>query len=130
MNQRHPLVSIGIPTYNGASSIHRTIESALHLDFPHLEIIISDNASTDDTARICEAYQARDKRIKCFRQETNTGPTNNFNEVLRRASGTFFMWLGDDDWIDASYVRLCVAHLQNDPSFSLIGGTPHYYRNG
>lgn len=130
MNQTQPLVSIGIPTYNRASLLHRSVDSALSQDFENVEIIISDNASTDETPQICQSYCARDKRIKYLRQPMNLGPTKNYNEVLKNASGTFFMWLGDDDWIDTSYVRTCVQCLTEDSTLSLVGGVPKYYRDG
>jgi glycosyl transferase family 2 len=125
-----PLVSIGIPTYNRARSLRRSIESALRQDFPNLEILISDNASTDETAEVCQSYCAQDRRIRYTRQSRNRGPTENFSEVLKGATGTFFMWLGDDDWIDVAYVRTCVRHMLADPSLALISGVPRYYRDG
>jgi glycosyltransferase involved in cell wall biosynthesis len=130
MNQSQPLVSIGIPTYNRALLLGRSIESALNQDFSNLEIIVSDNASTDDTARICAMYCDRDARVRYVRQAVNTGPTANFCDVLDRASGTFFMWLGDDDWIDPSYVSTCVRQLLGDRLLALTSGAPRYYRNG
>ena len=130
MDHTPPLVSIGIPTYNRGSLLHRSIDSALSQDFENIEIIISDNASTDETAEVCQSYCARDRRIKYIRQPTNVGPTTNFNEVLKHASGVFFMWLGDDDWIDTSYVRTCAEHLTDDATLALIAGLPKYYRDG
>lgn len=130
MNETAPLVTIGIPTCNRASLLSRSLDSALNQDFSNLEVVISDNASTDDTAQVCESYRVKDARIKYFRQPTNVGPTDNFNVVLKNASGEFFMWLGDDDWIDASYIKICVQHLIEDPSLSLASGAPKYYREG
>jgi glycosyltransferase involved in cell wall biosynthesis len=130
MEHSQPLVSIGIPTYNRGALLHRSIDSALSQDFENIEIIISDNASTDETPQVCKSYCARDRRIKYIRQPTNVGPTTNFNEALKHASGLFFMWLGDDDWIDTSYVRTCVEHLTDDATLSLISGLAKYYRDG
>ncbi len=130
MSQLPPLVSIGIPTYNRASWLRRSIESALNQDFSDLELIISDNASTDNTQDVCEGCRARDARVKYVRQQSNKGATANFREVLERASGTFFMWLGDDDWLDTNYVSTCVRHMLNDRSLFLTCGVPRYYRGG
>jgi hypothetical protein len=58
------------------------------------------------------------------------GATANFSKVLEMASGEFFMWLGDDDWIDASYVGSCLRELIADKSLALVSGSPQYYRNG
>src|SRR5229473_2324672 len=102
-----PLVTIGLPTYNRASELKRAVESVLAQDYSNLELVISDNASTDDTQLVCERFCAQDNRIRYIRQPTNRGAAANFHEVLQRAGGEFFMWLGDDDWLDSSYVAQC-----------------------
>lgn len=130
MNEPLPLVSIGIPTYNRAALIGRAIESALKQDYANIEILISDNASTDGTAEVCEAWAARDRRIRLLRQTDNRGPTANFNMVLGLTGGKYFMWLGDDDYIDPHYVGSAVSALESDPRIELFSGAPHYYRDG
>lgn len=130
MNSSHPLVTIGIPTYNRAAMLRRSIESALHQDYPMIEVIISDNASTDSTKDICQEFSRQDVRVNCIKQAVNIGATANFAEVLRKASGDYFMWLGDDDWIDVPYVSSCMSLLMADSSLSLVSGAPIYYRHG
>lgn len=130
MNQNQPLVSIGIPTYNRAALLKRSIESALNQDYKNIEVIVSDNASTDETERVCGFYRDKDTRLKYVRHTKNHGPTANFHDVLKNASGQFFMWLSDDDWIDVAYVSSCVQQLISDPTISLISGIPACYRNG
>ena len=130
MNSREPLVTIGIPTYNRVLLVGRAIDSALAQDYPQLEIIVSDNASTDGTAQACRERAAGDRRLRYARQPHNIGATRNFEEVLRLASGEYFMWLGDDDWIDPNYVRLCLGTLVDDAGIALVGGVPHYYDKG
>ena len=130
MNGREPLVTIGIPTYNRALLVGRAIDSALAQDYPQLEIIVSDNASTDGTAQACRERAAGDRRLRYARQPHNIGATRNFEEVLRLSSGEYFMWLGDDDWIDPDYVRLCLGTLVDDAGMALVGGVPHYYDKG
>lgn len=124
-----PLVSIGIPTFNREKFIGRAIESALCQDYRNLEIIISDNASTDGTMRICQMYSLRDSRIKYYRQIENIGATSNFRDVLKNATGSLFMWLGDDDWLDRLYVSQAVERFRIDPALVLVGGAPQYYTN-
>jgi len=130
MDQNQPLVSIGIPTYNRASLLKRSIKSALNQDYKNIEIIISDNASTDVTECVCRFYCDKDDRLKYTRHSKNLGVKANFSEVLKNASGQFFMWLGDDDWIDAAYVSTCVQQLISDPTMALVSGAPQYYRKG
>ena len=99
-------------------------------DYENVEIIVSDNASTDETRNICQSYCNQDTRVKYFRQPSNLGPVVNFATVLRMASGEYFMWLGDDDWIDPSYVKHCASLLIADSNLALVSGTPIYYRDG
>lgn len=130
MKRSLPLVTIGIPTYNRASLVGRAIDSALAQDYPQLEIVVSNNASADGTEEACLARVAADSRLRYVQQDRNIGATRNFEEVLRLASGDYFMWLGDDDWIDPNYVRLCLGALTDDVGMALVGGVPHYYENG
>jgi glycosyltransferase involved in cell wall biosynthesis len=125
-----PLVSVGLPTFNRAATLERAIASVLAQDYPDLELVISDNASTDGTAALCGKFAQSDGRVRYFAQPENRGATANFVEVLRRARGELFMWLGDDDRLDPSYVRLCAAALRADPALSLVAGSAKYYRRG
>lgn len=130
MNVNQPLVSIGIPTYNRAELLKRSIESALIQDYENIEVIVSDNDSTDDTRAICQFYRDQDVRLKYIRQRRNVGPSANFDAVLKEASGQYFMWLGDDDWIDVSYVSHCMSVFTQEPDVALVSGAPIYYRHG
>jgi glycosyltransferase involved in cell wall biosynthesis len=130
MNKNLPLVTIGIPAYNREVLLKRAIESTLSQDYGNIEVIVSDNASTDNTESVCKLFCETDTRFKYIRHSTNRGPKANFNEVLVKASGQYFMWLGDDDWLDLNYISSCVQHLLSDPTIVLVSGSPHYYRSG
>jgi glycosyltransferase involved in cell wall biosynthesis len=130
LNQSLPLVSVGIPTFNRAAMLKRSIESVLSQDYEKIEIIVSDNASTDDTQAVCHEVRKNYPNVKYIKQSNNIGPTANFADVLKRASGEYFMWLGDDDWIDPSYVSHCVSLLIADSDLALVSGSAIYYRNG
>jgi glycosyltransferase involved in cell wall biosynthesis len=91
-----PLVSIGFPIYNGESSVEQALESILNQDFEDFELIISDNASTDNTGRICEDYAKRDSRIHYFRNQTNIGVNPNHNRVFELSRGKYFAWTAHD----------------------------------
>src|SRR2546422_495342 len=80
-----PLVSIGLPTYNRALTLRRAIESALTQDYPNIELVISDNASTDETEAICLEACRSDGRVKYLRQQNNHGAVTNFREVLKQS---------------------------------------------
>jgi glycosyltransferase involved in cell wall biosynthesis len=104
------LVSIGLPIYNGAAQMRSALDSLLAQTHRNLEIVISDNASTDDTAAICRKYVARDPRITYSRNETNIGGLPNFDKVVRLARGDYFMWAAHDDWWAPTFVE---ANLRN-----------------
>jgi len=118
-----PLVSVGIATYNRALLLRQSLQSVLDQDYANLEIIVSDNASGDDTWTICEEAAARDGRVRVYRQVTNTGPTANLEFVKNQAVGKYFMWLADDDFVCRAYVRSCVQKLESDPDLALVYGT-------
>ena len=121
------LVSIGLPTYNRAEMLRKAIASALAQSHRNIELVISDNASTDETEAICREFAAADGRVRYIRQEKNLGPTPNFVAVLEAADSEYFMWLCDDDWLDANYVEKCLAALLRDPETILAGGVAKYY---
>lgn len=110
-----PLVSIGMPVYNGEKTIRDALDALLAQDFKDFELIISDNASTDDTGNICKMYAARDRRVRYDRNLVNIGPTANFNRVLHLARGKYFMWAADDDLWEPSYVSCMEEALNNNP---------------
>lgn len=105
-----PLVTIAIPTYNRANLyLTQAIESAINQTYPNLEIIISDNCSTDDTEMVIRSF--KDPRIRYFRQEKNIGGNNNFNFCLKQARGEYFLLLMDDDLIDSDFIETCMRGL-------------------
>jgi glycosyltransferase involved in cell wall biosynthesis len=118
------------PHITARPQLQRAIESILAQDYSELELLISDNASTDDTQRICENFSARDHRVRYFRQPYNRGPHDNFVEVWKKATGEFFMWLGDDDWLDRSYIGRCVQVFGEHADYSLVCGKAKYFREG
>jgi len=109
-----PLVSIGIPAFNGGRFVRASLQSIVDQDYPSLEILISDDGSADDSAEICEEFARRDPRITVIRQ-AHVGERRNFNTVLQLARGGYFMWAADHDLWDRRYVSSCVAALESDP---------------
>lgn len=93
-------VSIGMPIYNGARSMRRTLDALLAQTCVDFEVLISDNASTDDTEAIGREYAARDPRVRYVRQPTNLGPIGNFLYVFEHARGPYFSWLACDDFYE------------------------------
>ncbi len=107
-----PLVSIGVPVYNEARFIGDALASLLAQDYPNIEIIVSDNASSDGTADICRRMAALDGRIRVLTSETNDGATANFQRCLDEARGMWFLWAGGHDLWSPDMVSECVAALE------------------
>ena len=78
----NPLVSIGMPVFNGEKSLAQALDALLEQDYSNLEVIISDNGSTDGTPEICQEFLKKDLRIKYYRSSENLGSNWNFNRVL------------------------------------------------
>ena len=123
---RHPLVSIGFPVWNGDVLLSRSLESLITQDYPNLEILISDNASTDSTQEICESFARRDPRIRYVRQETNLGMVKNFNYVFFNTSGPLFFWHAHDDLRKPEYTSKCVAALLQNPTAVLCNSAVEF----
>ena len=114
-NEKSPLVSIGLPVFNGEKSLAQALDALLDQDYSNLEIIISDNGSTDRTSEICEEFLTKDSRIKYYRSSENRGSNWNFNRVFELSSGKYFMWAAHDDLRELSFVRVCFEKLEQSP---------------
>jgi glycosyltransferase involved in cell wall biosynthesis len=114
MKNSKPRVSIGIPVYNGEKYLEQALESILTQTFTDFEVIISDNASTDQTQKICQAYQLKDDRIHYFRSERNLGAAPNYNRVFELSTGDYFKWAAYDDLISPDFLLKCVEILDAD----------------
>jgi glycosyltransferase involved in cell wall biosynthesis len=104
-----------VPAWRAAAFIEPTLDSLAAQSHPDLEILISDDASPDQTAAICERYQARDPRFRVLRQPRNLGWTGNVNALLGEANGEYCMIASHDDLLHPSYLARCVAALEADP---------------
>jgi len=116
-----PTVSIGMPIYNSARHLRAALDSMLAQTYEDFEIIVSDNASTDETQKICEQYAESDARIRYIRQSVNLGATANFRYVLLQATAEFFMWAAADDCRSPDFLAGNLAFLQRHPDY--LGST-------
>jgi len=112
--ERTPLVSVGMPVYNGGRYLAEAIESILQQTLPDLELVILDNASTDGTRAIAEGYASRDPRVRYERNELNIGVNPNFCRVFRLSRGRYFKWASCNDLVGREFLELCVAALERD----------------
>lgn len=116
MTTAQPLVSVGIPVFNGENFLEAALDSILAQTYGNLEIIICDNASTDRTPAICARYAALDKRITYIRNEHNLGAAKNYNLTVALARGTYFKWAAHDDVCEPTFIECCVAELEREPA--------------
>ncbi len=115
-----PKVTIGIPVYNGGAFFTECLEAVSRQTFGDLEVIISDNASTDGTADVARSFVDRDPQFHYVRFEQNRGAAANWNRVVELANGTYFKWLAADDLIEPTYIERCVAVLDEEPDVVLV----------
>lgn len=109
------LVSIGLPVRNGEQQLGSAIASLLAQDEPDLELLVSDNGSTDATADIGRAAARSDERVRYERHDANHGAAWNFNHVVRSTTAPYFMWAAHDDIWHPSFVRCCIERLEGAP---------------
>jgi glycosyltransferase involved in cell wall biosynthesis len=114
------LVSIGLPVRNAGTRVADVVRSVLTQDHERVELVISDNASTDCTEEVCRDLARSDPRIAYHRQAGNVGLLNNFQYAIRAAHGTFFRWIGDDDELEPTFVSRCLAAFAADPRLLLV----------
>ena len=124
-----PLVSVGVPVYNGERTIRQALQSILAQSHENLELCISDNASTDGTREICEEFARRDARIRYHRQERNLGAAANFKYVLDQACGSYFMWAAADDVRSPDFVTSNLRFLEQHPDF-VLSTSPTRFEDG
>ena len=112
-NSCRPKVSIGMPVYNGEVFIRDALDSLVAQSFANFELIISDNASTDHTEAICRRYASQDSRINYVRQTKNIGADANFQFVLDKATGEYFMWNAADDFRSKDCIEYYLSKIGN-----------------
>ena len=110
-----PRVVIGVPVHQSERFLAETLESVVAQDHPNIEIVVSDDASTDATAAICQGFARRDPRVRLQRHPRRVGWIANYNSLLPHATGDYFLWVPHDDLYDPGYVRELVALLEARP---------------
>ncbi len=111
-----PLVSILMPSYNHAPFIKQAIESALHQTYSNIELLISDDGSTDNSAQIIQSFT--DERIKTHFFDKNIGPFNNLKACADMAKGAYIALLYSDDFWELTKLEKQVAFLENNLAYS------------
>lgn len=115
-----PLVSLCVPTRNRHDALRENLPKILAQDYPSLEILLSDNGSTDGTEALCRAAALRDPRIRYFRHSENIGLYANHNFLIDQARGEFLGFFHDHDEHDPSLVKEYVRFLQDHPEAGIV----------
>ncbi|HLT71787.1 MAG TPA: glycosyltransferase family 2 protein [Cyclobacteriaceae bacterium] len=126
-SEEYPLLSIGVPTYNGAKRIHKALNSIWNSGYPNLEVIICDNCSTDNTQDICEQVAREHPEVRYIRHKENLGILRNFEFALEQAKGQYFMWVADDDIVEPGVLTRYVDFLEANREYSLVSGKIRYW---
>ncbi len=114
MIDSNPIITIGMPLYNGENSLKQRLESIINQSSSNFKLIISDNGSTDKSQEICEEMSKKDKRIIYFRQEENKGVHWNFIFVLKKATTKYFVWAAADDIWSPDFLEKNINVLENN----------------
>lgn len=121
-----PLVTIGIPLYNEEKFLAESLRSIFSQDYKNIEIIISDNASTDDTLNICKELSKERPGVRINSFQENRGAPENFTYVLHEASGKYFMWASGHDLWEKNLISSCVHLLEKSDSFIIAFGSSEW----
>jgi Glycosyl transferase family 2 len=113
-----PLVTIAIPTRNRASVVNEAARRALAQSYANIEVLVSDNASTDDTLATLRSIE--DPRLRILASSEDIGASANYSKCIREAKGDFLLIVPDDDRISTSFIEKCVDLLEEEPGIQAV----------
>lgn len=114
------MLSIGIPLYRAADFYETVAANIDGIDYPNVEILISDRHGLDDTLdRLQERYR-NDDRVTTYRHDDHLGWWHNYNFLLQQASGKYFRWLPQDDLLPRQGLDKLVNCMEEDPGVILV----------
>lgn len=122
-----PLVSIGVPLYNSEDRIKKVLNFFLSQSYENIEIIISDNFSSDQTSKIIKNNFLDNYKIKFYQQKKNIGAIKNFNFVLKKSNGKYFMWASYDDEWNLDFIKNGVKILEGNENIITATGITKIY---
>ncbi|RED99558.1 glycosyltransferase family 2 protein [Marinoscillum furvescens] len=114
-----PLVSVLIPVYNAASYLNEAVQGILDQSFSNLEVLILDDASTDDSWELIQAF--KDPRVKKYRNEVNKGYLKSCNILFNKAIGDYITFQDADDISDTDRIKLQLQAFEQDPELGICG---------
>jgi glycosyltransferase involved in cell wall biosynthesis len=124
--ERFPLISILIPNYNYVRYVATAVDSAIAQTYPNLEIIVSDNCSTDGAWELLNERYGGNPRVRLYQNERNIGMARNFDRLLELARGEYVLCLSSDDWLYPHHVALLEAEVAADPAIDVAYCTAYF----
>jgi glycosyltransferase domain-containing protein len=121
------MITLAIPVYNEETTLRRCLESAVGQKVEGIQIIISDNCSTDLTSDICKEFVSLCPQIEYYRQPINIGAEKNFLFLLQQAKSKYVMFLAGDDWLDNGFISAAIDFLETHPKYIMTTCTSVYY---
>jgi glycosyltransferase involved in cell wall biosynthesis len=115
-----PLITIAIPTRNRAQLLQNCVASALAQSYSNIEVLVSDNASSDNTLEMLESFD--DPRLKILRNAENIGLTANFNKCVYEAAGEYINIISDDNILRPTFLEKCVQLIQEESGLPMVVG--------
>ena len=114
------LISIVVPIYNASSFLDECIKSIISQSYPHIEILLIDDGSTDNSLYICNSYAESDERIRVY-SKINAGVSSARNYGIRVASGEYICFIDSDDYIDSDFCLKLIEKLTPDTHMVVLG---------
>lgn len=111
-NAATPKVSIGLPVYNGEAYLADTLDCLLSQSYTNIEVVVSDNASSDSTETIANEYVRKDQRVVYYKNRKNVGVAKNYNMAFERSTGKYFKWAAMGDICGTTFIEKCVDILE------------------
>ena len=121
-----PTVSIIVPVYNAKSTLRRCVDSILDQEYEDYELLLVDDGSRDESGSLCDAYAARDRRIRVFHKE-NGGVSAARNTGIRRTQAPMVLILDGDDKLEPMYIEQVSQMLRDHPSMIAASSWMHTF---
>ncbi|MDQ6944038.1 MAG: glycosyltransferase, partial [Candidatus Eremiobacteraeota bacterium] len=118
--ERYPLISILIPNYNYVKYVATAVDSALAQTYPNIEVVVSDNCSTDGAWELLNERYANDPRVRLHQNEQNIGMARNFDRLMELARGRYVMCLSSDDFLFPPHLARLAERFETEPDLDVV----------
>ena len=113
-------VSVAIATFNRSAMVAEAVAGALGQSRAPSEVVVSDDASTDETPSVLQQLSGRDPRVRVLRQQSNSGGVENWNRAMQATTGAYIAWCSDDDVFEPGHLQASLDYLERHPAVDLV----------